>query len=734
MLRLALAFLIALMVLPPAVAQDTDDRYALIVGASGYTTVRSLLGPRNDVTLLVNTLLEQGMPRERIRVLADGLNEADYTTRVTPDGPPNRAEILAELDRLAQVAGPTSEVLIFFAGHGSQFPSADEADGLNEFYLPLDVRPSTTSGQPPANILLDDDLQPKLAAILNRGAFVWFVADACHSGSLSRAAETDRDSRYVTPEQLGATRQMIDAARAAAIARGNTQLRAASALEIEQGARFVGFYAAQPEQVTYESAAPKSLPGPQRRMHGEFTWSLVQAIRANRFDSYASIARRIIAQYWELHSEVAPYFEGSLHLTPMIGAGGDTVLPVIARSGNFYVRAGAIDGVGDGAIIAVIDASSSNQLELGRGVVTSGGMIESRIEIAQRTDPTGLIERARTEGGAQAARLGARVLQRSADFTLTIAPPRLLAPQTPGPGDAALLAQATQALGALATLQPDRQPVALELTAPNAAADIYPIVANNRLWLVHRGELLDLASNTPPFSLPANAVGVDALGRSLRVIARTRNLLRVTRAAMDSPVSRNLSAEVYIAPGQPLPNGDCPEHDSSERTQIPGNARRADATLSAPVSEHCNVVYIKVRNNGFEPLDVTPLHVNPWSQICFLGTYTGGETEGLRLNPNQARILSYTEQVDPRGGAQGPMHLVFIASPGATQGPARDYRYLASCGELDRLTDAPLRQAGLEGFDRLLQDAGYGNGQARNAPTDFSGGAVAVPMIMHRPG
>lgn len=728
MLRLALAFLMALIVLPPAAAQDHEDRYALIVGVSRYTTVRSLLGPRNDVTLLVNTLVEQGMPRERIRVLADTLNEADYPARVTADGLPTRAEIIAGLDWLAQAAGPSSEVLIFFAGHGSQFPSADEPDGLNEFFLPIDVRPATTPGQPPANILLDDDLQPKIAAILNRGALVWFVADACHSGSLSRAAETDRVSRYVGPEQLGATRQMIDEARAAAIARGNTELRAASALDIDPNARFIGFYAAQPEQVTYESGAPKSLPGSQRRSHGEFTWSLIQAIRANRFDSYASMARRVIAQYWELHSEVAPYFEGSLHLTPMIGAGTDNVLPVVARGGNFYVRAGAIDGVSDGATIAILDASSDLRV-LGRGVVNGGGMVESRIDVVERSDPTGLIERARTQGGAHAARLGARVLQRSADFTLMIAPPRLLAPQAPGPGDAALLTQSAQALNAL--LPPDRQPVALQMTAPDAAADIYPVVANNRLWFLQRGELLDVNSDSPPYSLPANAVSTETLSRALRIIGRTRNLLRVTRAAMDSPVSRNLSAEVYAVPGQPDANGECAFHDDTERTQIPANAHRLDATLSAPISEHCNVVFIKIRNLGFEPLDVTPLHINPWSQICFLGTYTGGGTEGLRLNPNQARIISYTEQVDRRGGARGPMNLLFIASPASSQGPPRDYRYLAACGELDRL-ELAARDAGASGFAGLLYSAGFDGGQTRAAPADFSGGALAVPLIAHR--
>lgn len=731
MTRVVLAVLLTLLLFPAAAAQEAQNRFALVVGASAYRTpIRPLLGPRNDVTLLVNTLIEQGVPRNHIRVLADGLNAADYASKVTPDGAPTHDAIVAGLDWLAQSADANSEVLIFFAGHGSQFPSADEPDGLNEFFLPIDTRRSATAGAPPSNVLMDDELQPKLAAILNRGAFVWFVADACHSGSLSRAGESERAARFVTPEELGATRAMIDTARAAAFARGNTELRAQSALDINLGARFVGFYAAQPEQVTYESATPKSLPGPQRRMHGEFTWSLVNAIRANRYESYASVARRMLAQYWEGHSDVTPYFEGSLQMRPMLGAGSDSVLQVVVRNRQFYVRAGAIDGVGDGAVVALIDVSSAENTVLGRAAVVSAGMTESRIDMVAQTDPTGLIERARNEGGAQAARLGARVLQRSADFVLRVAQPQLLAPSQP---DTALLASASEALRAIASAPAIQQPIALDVTGQAQAADLYLIVANNRLWFLQRGETLDLNSETPPYSIAASRVNRETVARALRVLGRARNLLRVAGAAADGPVSRNLSAEVFVQPGQPAADGVCAAHDPSERTQVPAQARRLDTSLNAPSVEHCSIVYVRVRNQGLEPLDVTPLYVDSWSQVCFLGTYANAIYEGMRLNPDQSRIISYTEEVPVRGGARGLMHLLFIASPAAAQGPARDYRYLAACGELDR-TDLALRDAGAAGFAGLLQSAGFGNGATRAAPAsaDFSGGALAIALTTHR--
>jgi hypothetical protein len=112
---------------------------ALLVGVSGYPTLDKryqLEGPRNDVRLMREVLLQRGFPAAQITLLADGLSEA----------PPTRDNILAALDRLAGAAQPGDTVFIHFAGHGSQQPvdrntpeGKDEPDGLSETFLPLDV-------------------------------------------------------------------------------------------------------------------------------------------------------------------------------------------------------------------------------------------------------------------------------------------------------------------------------------------------------------------------------------------------------------------------------------------------------------------------------------------------------------------------------------------------------------------------------------------------------------------
>jgi hypothetical protein len=466
---------------------SSSERYALVVGVSSYrNNIRQLQGPRNDVTLLVNTLLEQGVPRDHIRVFADTLSAADYATRVTADGDPTKANILAGFDWLAGLASEHADVLIFLAGHGTQTPAPEEADGLNELFVPIDARRAPTLGAAPLNTISDDEFQPKLAAILNKGAEVWFVVDACHSGTLSRAAESDRVARYVPPEQLGISSAAIEAARAQAAARGGTELRAATAVPVTLNARFVGFYAAQAEQVTYESPMPFDIGDPnQRRVQGEFTWALVSALRSKRFSSYGAVARAVISGYWRsTHGDVAPFFEGSLDMTPMLGTGRERVVPLSVRDHALYLGAGEVDEVGEGASVEILDLGKSSNV-VGHARVAVAGLGDARLEITDQTgDVEGVIQRALTDPERRnVERLSARVDAGSVNFIVRVARPSLQTGTAPSALENSLLAKAQSDLDALVATPPERRVMAVQLVDPHAAADIYPIVSRDRLWL-----------------------------------------------------------------------------------------------------------------------------------------------------------------------------------------------------------------------------------------------------------
>ena len=169
---------------------------ALLVGVSDYPkeTVGDLqlAGPKNDVALMIDTLGRIGVPAKNVTVLADGL-EATTATRPA-DAMPTRAAILAALDDLAAKSGPGDFVLVHLSGHGSQQPIADpsrhavaKADGLEEIFLPIDIGTWEDSVGAVKNALVDHELGRAVTAIRAKGARVWVVIDACHSGTMTRA-------------------------------------------------------------------------------------------------------------------------------------------------------------------------------------------------------------------------------------------------------------------------------------------------------------------------------------------------------------------------------------------------------------------------------------------------------------------------------------------------------------------------------------------------------------------
>ena len=94
-----------------------------------------------------------------------------------------RAAIIAALSTTIAAARPGDHVYIHLAGHGSSIPdrSGDEADGLDEIFLTADHdwhRP-----------LSDDDIRTALAAAPT-GVAITFIADSCHSGSITRSDGT----------------------------------------------------------------------------------------------------------------------------------------------------------------------------------------------------------------------------------------------------------------------------------------------------------------------------------------------------------------------------------------------------------------------------------------------------------------------------------------------------------------------------------------------------------------
>ena len=285
-----------------AAPSQAANHWALLVGVSEYPALgpeRQLRGPRNDVIALRDTLSGMQGGWRRMSVLADGVPQAD--------GLPTRAAIAGNLERLARDVEPGDFVVIYFSGHGSQQPAAadrDEADGLDEIFLPRDIGRWDGKIGSVRNALTDDDIQRFIQPILAAGARVWAVFDTCHSGTITRGAllAGEEVQRAVRPSELGVPLFSPRAART--ISEAAHGQRAWSD-------KLVVFSAAQSDQSTPELRLPAG--DPARVEHGLFTYTLVRALRTNGATSYGQLAQSIATRYALMQrSAPTPLYEGAL--------------------------------------------------------------------------------------------------------------------------------------------------------------------------------------------------------------------------------------------------------------------------------------------------------------------------------------------------------------------------------------------------------------------------------------
>lgn len=741
-LRLAFAIVVLLGAgVGPAVAAPQGR--ALLVGVSGYPKDvvgdLQLAGPKNDVALMLDTLGRLGIAAENVTVLADGLEQTTAARRA--DGAPTRAAILAALDRLAAVSGPGDFVLVHLSGHGSQQPMADpslhtvaKADGLEEIFLPIDIGPWEDAIGTVENALVDHELGRAVAAIRAKGATVFVVVDACHSGTMTRAAG-DSVAKQVPPSALGIPEAALARARAAAAAKAAsaaTRGRAggarpshapwsgaaptgptpatASASAVAPGG-YVGFFAAWPDQVALQKALPRGYGVGERRPHGVLTFYLAQALRSGRVATYRDVAHQVMAGYDQFGQAPTPMFEGDLS-APLPGVGGAAELrwPVKAEGRALTVAAGIVDGLGAGAIVALATGEAP-QTPRAYARVTEAGPARAWLEP---------IERGGMRFDASLAResLFATVVERNADFLLTVARP----PRSSDPAATAIDAALDRIAG-----EPEGVVQIVEAGAP---ADLRLHVEAGRLWLVDDGAALVTRGRSRPPSLAIGGTTPDetaaAVKRALAGLAKARNLVRVAGLVGAGPVAGSLAIEAFVVRDESLaPPGALAADDRPCPTlvldRLPETARPiGEAALDLG---HCDALYFRLSAKGTKPIDVTPLYVDGAGGIAYMGP-----PEGLRLEPGVAPRLVPLRIVTWSRKAKAPLpvgreRLLFVAveMEGREALPA-DFRYLAQAAPTTGATRGGAAPASLRG---LLERAAFGSTRATTAPGAFGAAGIA---------
>jgi hypothetical protein len=112
------------------------------------------------------------------------------------DGDATRDRIIGAWNETLARSRSGDRIILSYAGHGSQEPEhvkGSEADGKDEVLL---LAGFAFSGPGTRERLIDDEIGAWFRAAAAKNVEVVFVADACHSGTLTRAVEQDAQATY----------------------------------------------------------------------------------------------------------------------------------------------------------------------------------------------------------------------------------------------------------------------------------------------------------------------------------------------------------------------------------------------------------------------------------------------------------------------------------------------------------------------------------------------------------
>ena len=158
----------------------------LVIGIDDYKKIKKLQGAVNDA--------------RDIRQALAGMGVDDLTMLL--DGDATRDRILAEWQGLLERAAPGDTLVLTYAGHGSQEPErvpGTEKDGKDENLL---LGGWWHKGAETRERIVDDELNQWFLDAGRKNLRVVFVADSCHSGTLTRRIDPHAPSltyRY-TPQ------------------------------------------------------------------------------------------------------------------------------------------------------------------------------------------------------------------------------------------------------------------------------------------------------------------------------------------------------------------------------------------------------------------------------------------------------------------------------------------------------------------------------------------------------
>ncbi|MES2681891.1 MAG: caspase family protein [Pseudomonadota bacterium] len=673
---------------------------AVLVGVSEYPNLDKRLwldGPRNDVALFHQFLLDRSVPATDIQVLSDG-------SSIAGAGQPTRQAILDALAKATEKSESGDNVFLLFAGHGSQMPAKpddkDEPDGLDEIFLPRDVGKwsGEIGGLPQA--ISDNEIGAAITRIRDKGAFVWAIFDNCHSGTMTRSmpapGEKDRQVRgfdLVDKKDEVAYQAAMKAATDRAVkTRGSSGAPEASSLDNASKASgkggLVAFYAAQSGEVTPEALLPSYTEG--ARSHGLFSFTLFQVMSTRPEATYRQTIEQVMLSYQALgKNNPTPMVEGTVLDAPVFRseiARGPQQWLIEKNGPALRLRAGVLNQVTNDSILAVVPAATSKDSEvLGYVRVSQASTSQSAAVPVEYEGKPAFKMADLAEGRAYARPVDLKV-----EFTLRVTPPvKSTICSTPSP----TLDAAVQELRA-------RKDMAQRVKWVGATdtADVRLCAVGDRILFLDGSGTVDdrpagrvpgltiATGNKPVAGQPS--LGAKELGLALERVARVKNISQVAAGVTGS--TPKISVELKLV----------------RNCQAPGAGTECKADpetivfTNRPVLRDGDQITAYINNLTSQPVDLTSLYVDASYGITTMYPVEG---ESARLPPEGKKEFFITINAEPIGAER----LLFIAVPTVPQTPETSFVGLAQQGlSMVATRGAP---AGTGGFAALFDEAAFGS-------------------------
>jgi hypothetical protein len=651
---------------------------AVLVGVANYDApgIHDLLGPRNDVTMIWRALQARQVKPEDIIVLSDGLPAgADFpVARALPE----RHAILGALDEVAANVRAGDTVMFYYSGHGSVQPvkpdeeqDEPEADGNDQVILPADVGSYDIISRTIRNAIVDNELRAKFDAIRAKGAFVWAVVDACHSGTVTRGEDV---VRTVDPSVLD-----VPPAEASQATRGGGAY-SAIALGSSPGG-IAGYYAVE----AYAEAIERPFTGYDPRMVGEgakqrmgvFTYHLHRALLRNTASSFRDLAQEIVA---DMNSDRSggkvppPVFDGELDAAVF---GTDAArLPgavtAVLAEGSLTVSGGILHGFDEGAEVAVYLPGQTEKPV-------------AHARVASATPVTSTAAELVWEPGADEKAPGpfsVVVSSPATSFRFRVAPPPAsdLANQPENDAVSAAIKQITTGEASM---------IGIELAEPgDPDADLILRVKSGRLWILRPDrpwiETAGAYGETPSLPLAGEAGLAEADVRdAVWRLARAARLLRVASGSPQSGGEDGEEADLQVSARIISTNREAQE--ACPKQPPAAAAARALSPLLPVAASHCDLVEIEVKNGGESDYYIAGLYVDSLGGIsvvpraaeksgCVRTLPMGGDKplrfsfwintwDGAKNRPSSVGAENFVLLATPKDDSRQPPRLCALLQP-----------------------------------------------------------------------